>query len=113
MHAVDEIAQHLLADLEVGDDAVLERPDRLNVRRRTPDHPLRLGPHGQRAPVFDVDGDHGRLVEDDATAADVHQRVGGSEVDSHVSTKEGKAIFGHSWSSPEKFRMAAGKGRHP
>ena len=30
---LDEIAEHLLADLEVGDDAVLQRPDGLDVAR--------------------------------------------------------------------------------
>jgi hypothetical protein len=86
VHAVDEVAQHLLADLEVGDHAVLQRPDGLDVRRRASDHPLGLCPHGQRATVLDVDGDHRRLVQHDAAAADVHQRVGGTQVDSHVTT---------------------------
>ena len=33
VHLLDEEAQHLLADLEVGDDAVLQGPDRLDVIR--------------------------------------------------------------------------------
>jgi hypothetical protein len=31
-----------------------------------------------------VDGDDGRLVEDDAFALDVHQGIGSPQVDSHV-----------------------------
>ena len=42
VHLVDEVAQHLLADLEVGDDAVLQRPDGLDVSRRATDHALRF-----------------------------------------------------------------------
>ena len=41
-------------------------------------------------------------------AADVDQRVGGAEVDGHVTAKEGKAVFGHSWNSPEGLRMGTG-----
>jgi hypothetical protein len=43
MHLLDEVAEHLLADLEIRDDAVLERPDGLDVAGRPPDHPLCLG----------------------------------------------------------------------
>ena len=62
---------------------------------RAADHPLGLGPDGQRAAVLDVDGDDGGLVEDDAAAAHVHQGVGGAEVDGHVTAEQGKAIVGH------------------
>ena len=33
VHLLDEVAEHLLADLEVGDDAVLQRADGLDVAR--------------------------------------------------------------------------------
>ena len=42
VHLLDEVAQHLLADVEVGDDAVLQRADGLDVARRAADHPLGL-----------------------------------------------------------------------
>jgi hypothetical protein len=51
VHLLDEVAEHLLADLEVGDDAVLQRPDGLDVAGRAADHPLGLGAHGERAAV--------------------------------------------------------------
>jgi hypothetical protein len=74
---VDEVAQHLLADLEVRDDPVLQRPDGLDVARGAADHPLGLGADRQRAPVLHVHGDHGGLVEHDAPAADVDEGIGG------------------------------------
>ena len=87
VHLVDEVAQHLLADLEVGDDAVLQRPDGLDVRRRAADHALGLEADGERAAVAHVDGHDRRLVEHDAVAAHVDQRVGGTEVDRHVAAQ--------------------------
>jgi hypothetical protein len=50
VHLLDEVAQHLLADLEVGDHAVLQRPDGLDVRRRAADHALRLEPTASGRP---------------------------------------------------------------
>ena len=49
VHLLDEVAEHLLADLEVGDDAVLQRPDGLDVAGRAADHPLGLEPDRDRA----------------------------------------------------------------
>jgi hypothetical protein len=84
---------HLLADLEVGDDAVLQGADRLDVRRRAADHALRLGADRQGAAVLHVDGDHRRLVQDDAAAADVDKGVGRAQVDRHVTAEQVKAII--------------------
>ena len=41
-----EVHQHLLGGVEVGNDAVLHRPHRLDVRRRAPEHLVSLGAHG-------------------------------------------------------------------
>ena len=75
---VDEVAQHLLADLEVGDHAVLQRADRLDGLGATI---IRLAsrPTATGASIVDVDGDDGGLVEDDALTVDVDQRVGGAQ----------------------------------
>src|SRR5262249_46137753 len=48
VHALDEVAEHLLADVEVGDDAVLERTDGFDVLGRAPDHLLRFDADGER-----------------------------------------------------------------
>src|ERR1700693_102102 len=39
---LDEVPEHLLGDVEVGDDAVLQGPDRLDRARRAAEHPLGL-----------------------------------------------------------------------
>jgi hypothetical protein len=53
-----------------------------------PDHAFRLHADGQGPTVLGVDGDHRRLIEHDATATHVDQRVGGPEIDGHVLTGE-------------------------
>ena len=42
MGALDEVAEHRLGDLEVGDHAVLDRADRADVAGRASEHLLRL-----------------------------------------------------------------------
>src|SRR3954471_20499461 len=89
---LDEVAEHPLGRLEVGDDAVLQRPDRHDVAGGAADHPLRLGADGEDPGGVGVDRDHARLVEHDALAADVDEGVGGAEVHGHVSTEERKIV---------------------
>ena len=49
VHRLDEVAQHPLGDIEVGDDTVLQRPDRHDVPRRPADHPFRLAADRKRS----------------------------------------------------------------
>lgn len=88
MDLQDEIAEHALGDLEVGDDTVLQRAHGNDVAGGPPDHLLRLRADREDATGVRVDRDDGRLVEYDPATPDVHQRVGGPEVDSHVTADE-------------------------
>ncbi len=88
VHELDEVAQHLLGRVEVGDDAVLERPDRGDAVRRTTDHPLGLVADSEQLVRLLVHRDDRRLVHEDAPSAHVDQRVGGTEVDGHVTADE-------------------------
>jgi hypothetical protein len=90
---LDEVAEHPLRHVEVGDDAVLQRADRLDVRRGAADHPLGLGADGQNLLVLRVYRDHGRFVQDYSSAADVNERVRGAKVDSHVPPQEAGQAF--------------------
>ena len=82
----NEVPQHLRRHVEVGDDAMPERADRTNRRRRAPDHPARILAdrlHGIRG--F-VDSDDGRLEHDDPLAANEDERVRRAEVDRQLPT---------------------------
>ena len=84
------MAQHLLGDVEVGDDAVLERAHGADGGRRAAQHALGLGADGVDLAGAMVDGDHRRLGEHDAAAAEIDEGVGGTEVDRHVAGAEAR-----------------------
>jgi hypothetical protein len=69
---LDEVAEHRLGDLEVGDDAVLHRADGLDdAARRAAEHLLGLAPDGEHlldAAGVLLHGDDRRLARDDALA---------------------------------------------
>ena len=88
MHLLDEVAEHLLGHVEVGDHAVLQRADRLDRPRRPAEHALRLDADGVHLARALVDGDHRRLRQDDAAPADVDERVRRAEVHRHVAAAE-------------------------
>ena len=93
VHLLDEVAEHLLGDVEVGDHAVLQRADRGDRPGRAAEHPLRLDADRVHLAGALVDRDHGRLGEHDAAAADVDERVGGPEVDGHVAAAEAGQVI--------------------
>ena len=77
---LEEVAQHLLGDVEVGDDAVLHRPHGDDAVGRAAEHALGLEPDALDLARRLLDRDDRRLVEDDAFALHVDQRVGRAEV---------------------------------
>ena len=92
MDHLDELLEHLLGDGEVGDDAVLHRPDRGDVAGRAPEHLLGGEPDfldhllAVRS-AFLPDRHHRGLVEHDALVAHEDERVGGAEIDREVVVK--------------------------
>ena len=88
VHLLDEVAKHLLGDVEVGDDAVLERADRGDRPRRASEHALGLDPDGVHLARALVDRDDGRLREHDAAPTHVDERVCGAEIHGHVAAAE-------------------------
>ena len=80
--------EHLLRDREIGDDAIAQRPDGYEVGWGPPDHALGFGADGEDLLVDAVDGDDGRLVNDDTAALDHHQGVGGTQVYGHIVGKQ-------------------------
>jgi hypothetical protein len=90
VHLADEVLDHLLGDFDVGDHAVAQRADRLDVVRGLAHHHLGVVANGLDAldAVDRFDGDHRRFVEDDAAILHIDQRVGCTEVDRHVLRAE-------------------------
>ena len=89
MHLANEFLDHFLSDFEVGNDAVAQGSDRLDVSRRTAQHLLGFVADGEDlflALGFNDRNDRG-LVQNDVTALHIDQRVRCSQVDSHIGRK--------------------------
>ena len=84
---LDEIVQHLFGDLEVGDHPVLHGLDGHDVARGAAQHLLGFLAHRLHLARVFVDGHDGGLVDHDALARRIYQRVGGSQVDCQVTGK--------------------------
>ena len=82
---VDEVAQHPLSHVGIGDDPVLQRADRVDVSGRAAEHLSGRSTRGNQAAGAGLDGDDGRLIEHDPVAAFVDQGVGGAQVNGEVS----------------------------
>jgi hypothetical protein len=85
MRLGDEVLDHLLGGIQIRDHAVLEGTDDGQIAGGTADHRLGIMTDGNDGMVRRVDGDDGRLVEDDALAANEDERVRGAEVDGEVA----------------------------
>jgi hypothetical protein len=85
---LDEVGQHLLGDLEVGDDAVLHRFDGDDVAGRPTQHLLRILADRFDAAVDLVDGDNRGLVDHDALATRVDACIGGAEINGEIAREQ-------------------------
>ena len=83
--ALQQQADHPLGDLEVGDRAAAQRTHGDDVAGRAADHLPRLATGGQHLAGLAVEGDDRRLVEHDAAALHVDERVRRPEVDGEVT----------------------------
>ena len=97
VHPLDEVAEHLLGDVEVGDDPVLERPDGGDGARRAAQHALGVGADGEDVAGAGVDGHHRRLGKDDAPPPHVDEGGGGTQIDGHIPTGEPGDELGESY----------------
>ena len=77
---LDEFADHLLRGVEIGDDAVLERADSLDILVLLALHGLGLGADGRAFAGEFVDGYDGGFV-DDLLVVHENDGVGRSQVD--------------------------------
>src|SRR5208282_2316300 len=84
---LDEIVEHALGDLEVGDDAVLHGPDRDYISGSPPEHLFSFFADGFHFAGGLTDGDYGRLVYDNSLTLGVYQGVGGTKINGEIGRK--------------------------
>ena len=85
MSLLDEVAEHRLGDLEVGNDTILEGADRRDVTGGATEHPLGLVTDGENLGRTRLDRDDGGFAKDDSLVFNVNKGVGGSEIDADVA----------------------------
>ena len=92
MDLLNEVAEHRLGDVEVGDHPVFERADGADRSGRFAQH--LLGHQTNRIAVAQnlvrpaPDSHHGRFVEDDPFTLDADKRVAGAQVDPHIDAEQ-------------------------
>ena len=110
-NAIKELLDHLLGDVEVGDDPVPKGANHFHHLVGLAEHALGLGAHrvDDLAPPLGDVGDHGRLVEHDAAALHVDQRVGRPQIDGQIRSDETEEIPEHrtSQTQTEPTRLLA------
>ena len=80
----DELLEHPLRHIVVGNDAVPQGADGHDVAGSTAQHGLSLGAHLQQAAGILVDGHHRRLVEHDALTLNIDQYRCGTQIDPDI-----------------------------
>ena len=85
---IDEIREHLRCHLEIRYDTIYDRFQCLNMLGCTPHHVLGLLTDGDHLARFCIECDDRGLIDDDAAAAHIHQRIGRAEVYADVVGEE-------------------------
>lgn len=86
MHFLDEMLDHLFRDIKIGDHAIFQRANDLNIVRRLAHHQLGISAHGPHLghAVIGFQRDHRRFIEYDSLITQVDQRIGSAEVDRNI-----------------------------
>ena len=85
---LQEVAQHFLGHVEVGDHPILERPDRDDALGRAPEHALCFEPDSLDFSGRSLERHDRRLIKHDAFALDVNQGVGRAKIDSDLVRRQ-------------------------
>src|SRR5439155_24021444 len=93
----DEVAQHRLGDHVVRDDAVAHGAGDLDVLRRAAKHGARFFSDGDALVIADAQRHDRWLLQDNAPAPDVNDRVDGAEVNADLFGEQHESPFGSKW----------------
>ena len=77
---------HLFRNVEIGDNAIAQRPDRLNIAGGAPQHHLRLVANREHllATLHLRNRNHGWFVQDNPSSFDIDQSVRRPEINGHI-----------------------------
>src|SRR5215467_7426991 len=89
---LNEIAEHSLGDVKVGNDTVLQRTDGDDIARRAAYHALRFQSDCDYLPGIGIERYYRRFAQNDPAPSDIHQSVGGPQVDGHITAEKEQRV---------------------
>src|SRR5439155_11852142 len=107
VHLLDEVAEHLLGYVEVGDHTVLQGADGGDRAGGAAEHALGFDPDRVHLAVAGVDGHHRGLGQHDSAPTHVYERVRCAEVNRHVAAPEAGDVREKSHLEVRLGRLAA------
>ncbi len=87
VHLADEMTNHRLSHVKVGNDPVAQGANRGDARRRAADHSLGIVAHSQHLAGLVIDSHYRGLIQDNAASIDTHQSVGSAQVYTNIIRK--------------------------
>ncbi len=80
----DEVLQHLLGDIEVSDHPILHGLDGYDIAWGSTQHVLGFTANGFNLVIDLINGDDGRLVDNDSLASGINQGIGGTQINGKI-----------------------------
>ena len=82
--SLDEVLQHLLGDIEISDHPILHGLDGNDIARCSTQHLLGFTPNSFNLVGDLINGDDGRLVDNDSLASGINEGIGRTQVNGKV-----------------------------
>ena len=100
MHLADELLEHFFGHRKIGNDAILERPDRYDVAGCSTQHLFCIRSHRRNAAratgtAVLANGHDRWFIENNALATDIDKGVGRAEIDRQVIGEKTAQTFEH------------------
>ena len=95
MHFANEVLDHFLGHVEIGDNTVTHGADCFDGAGGAAQHQFCIFADGENFfhPVFDMIGNDGGFRKHDALAFDINQCVGRAEIDGHIRGKQARQVI--------------------
>jgi len=82
--SLDEVLQHLLGDIEISDHPILHGLDGNDIARCSTEHFLGFTANGFNLVIDLINGDDGRLVDNDSLASGIDEGIGGTQINGKI-----------------------------
>ena len=92
VNLLDEVSQHRLSDLEIGNDPVLHWADGHDVAWCPAQHALRLVTHSQHGGHASLNRDNRGFTQHNAPVSNKNEGVGRAKIDSNIVGKQALKI---------------------